>query len=113
MLIKVCGMRDANNMLDVAACGIQWMGFVFYPQSPRYFQETVIEVPDNICKVGVFVNADPVEMLSIYNRYKLDYLQLHGNESPELCRKLREKGYRIIKAISVSSEEDIRKTGEY
>ena len=70
MLIKVCGMRDANNMLDVAACGIQWMGFIFYPQSPRYFQETVIEVPDNICKVGVFVNADPAEMLSIYNRYK-------------------------------------------
>lgn len=113
MLIKVCGMRDANNMLDVAACGIQWMGFIFYPQSPRYFLETVIEVPDNIRKVGVFVNADPAEMLSIYNRYKLDYLQLHGNESPELCRKLREKGYRIIKAISVSSEEDIRKTGEY
>ena len=67
MLIKVCGMRDANNMLDVAACGIQWMGFIFYPQSPRYFLETVIEVPDNIRKVGVFVNADPAEMLSIYN----------------------------------------------
>ena len=66
MLIKVCGMRDANNILDVAACGIQWMGFIFYPQSPRYFQETVIEVPDNIRKVGVFVNADPAEMLSIY-----------------------------------------------
>ena len=49
----------------------------------------------------------------IYNRYKLDYLQLHGNESPELCRELREKGYRIIKAISVSSEEDIRKTESY
>ena len=66
MLIKVCGMRDANNMLNVAACGIQWMGFIFYPQSPRYFQEASIQIPDNIRKVGVFVNADPVTMLSIY-----------------------------------------------
>lgn len=113
MLVKVCGMRDTNNILEVAACGIQWMGFIFYPQSPRYFQETSIEIPDNIRKVGVFVNADPAAMLSIYSRYKLDYLQLHGNESPELCHQFREKGYKIIKAISVSSKEDIRKIGEY
>ena len=81
MLIKVCGMRQAANIRDVAACGIQWMGFIFYPKSPRYFQETSIELPDNIRKVGVFVNADPAEMLPIYNRYKLDYLQLHNHLS--------------------------------
>lgn len=113
MLIKVCGMRDANNILDVAACGIQWMGFIFYPCSPRYFQAGSIEIPENIRKVGVFVHAGLSEMLSIYDRYKLDYLQLHGNESPESCRRLREEGCKIIKAISVSSEEDVCKTKEY
>ena len=64
-------------------------------------------------RVGVFVNATPEYMIETANLYKLDYLQLHGNESPDTCYALQKRGYAIIKAFSIASADDLTSTTEY
>lgn len=115
MLIKVCGMREAENIRQVEALGIDWMGFIFYPRSPRFVGETFIEATSEqpVRRVGVFVNASPEEMIKTARKYKLDYLQLHGNESADDCYALQKRGFALIKAFSIASEEDLEKTKEY
>lgn len=130
MLIKVCGMRDPENIRQVAMTGIDWMGFIFYARSARSIdsrQWTVdslkkTDSPSNcqlptvnrqLKRVGVFVNATPEYMMETANLYKLDYLQLHGNESPDTCYALQKRGYTIIKAFSIASADDLTSTTEY
>lgn len=115
MLIKVCGMRDAENIRQVKALGIDWMGFVFYPRSPRFVGEALVGVAHEspVRRVGVFVNASPEEMMEKARKYNLDYLQLHGNESPDDCYALQKHGFALIKAFSIASKEDLEKTKEY
>lgn len=110
-------MRDAVNIRDVAALDIDWMGFIFYPKSPRYFfsakgNEAMLRLLP-LKKVGVFVDEsmDEIQMTAI--RLNLDYLQLHGNESPEDCRALCQLGFSLIKAFSVASEADLDRTKDY
>ena len=64
-------------------------------------------------KVGVFVNATIESMMEKASAYKLDYLQLHGNESPEDCHTLQKRGYSLIKAFPIATKEDFEKTREY
>jgi len=116
MIIKVCGMREPENIRLVADLGIDWMGFIFYPKSPRYvlkdnFQLSTFNFP--LKKVGVFVNESPDQLRAMARLYGLDYLQLHGNESLELCRMLTEEGFHLIKVFSVASEEDLATVGLY
>lgn len=115
MLIKVCGMREAENIRQVETLGIDWMGFIFYPRSPRFVGETFIEATSEqpVRRVGVFVNASPEEMIETARKYKLDYLQLHGNESADDCYALQKRGFALIKAFSIASEEDLEKTADY
>ncbi|WP_075558310.1 phosphoribosylanthranilate isomerase [Parabacteroides timonensis] len=135
MLIKVCGMRDPENIRQVATTGIDWMGFIFYTKSPRRFgsvdsgqltDDSLKKTNSNhssnyllstinrqLKKVGVFVNATPEYMMETANLYKLDYLQLHGNESPDTCYALQKRGYAIIKAFSIASIDDLASTTEY
>lgn len=115
MLIKVCGMREAENIRQVEALGIDWMGFIFYPRSPRFVGETFIEATSEqpVRRVGVFVNASPEEMIKTARKYKLDYLQLHGNESADDCYALQKRGFALIKAFSIASEKDLEKTADY
>lgn len=112
MLIKVCGMREAENIRRVAATGADWMGFIFYPRSPRAIKESdIIDCPQR--RVGVFVDAAPEEMMEKAARYRLDYLQLHGSESPEVCYALQKRGFAVIKAFSVATETDLAITADY
>lgn len=114
MLIKVCGMREAENMRQVEALGIDWMGFIFFPRSPRFVGESVETVNESpVRRVGVFVNASSEEMKEVAQKYKLDYLQLHGNESADDCYTLQKRGFALIKAFSIATEEDLEKTKEY
>ena len=91
MIIKVCGMREPQNIREVAALAINWIGFIFYERSKRFVERcpTEQQVTDSEQlspkKVGVFVNATIESMMEKASAYKLDYLQLHGNESPEDC----------------------------
>jgi phosphoribosylanthranilate isomerase len=116
MKLKVCGMRDAENILKVAALGVDYMGFICYEKSPRYVGEG-FELPpgfpEEIRKVGVFVNADVEEMLSIGKRLKLDYFQLHGDESAQVCLRLKEEGFGVIKVFSIGDEFDFSMTEQY
>lgn len=112
-LVKVCGMCEAENIQEVASCGIDWMGFIFYDKSPRRFRGETIALPKTIQRVGVFVNASLDDIRSTARRFALDLLQLHGEESPEMCAFLRAEGYRVIKAISVANEADMEQTARY
>jgi phosphoribosylanthranilate isomerase len=130
MIIKVCGMRDADNIRDISALGVDMIGLIFYPPSPRYVQQFSSGagiIPDYApdmgktpLRVGVFVDDMPQNIVTRVYNYKLDYIQLHGNEPRETLENLRatidpdiKPKIKIIKAISVSSAEDIKKYKEY
>ena len=104
-MIKVCGMRDAENIRTVEALGIDWMGFIFWPHSSRYVTERPAYLPVKCKRVGVFVDEDIETVQRVAEDYALDIIQLHGHESPEYCEQLNDR--QVIKAISVSNREDI------
>lgn len=106
MRVKVCGMRDQANIEQVIALEPDYIGFIFYDKSARYVgegldEEFIRSIPNNIQKVGVFVNSLPNYILSMVKKYDLQYVQLHGNELPDFCRSIRQKGVNIIKAFSI------------
>ena len=123
-------MRDADNIRDISALGVDMIGLIFYPPSPRYVQQFSSGagiIPDfapdmgkTPLRVGVFVDDMPQNIVTRVYNYKLDYIQLHGNEPRETLENLRatidpdiKPKIKIIKAISVSSAEDIKKYKEY
>ncbi len=114
MKVKVCGMKEAANIVAINALEPDYMGFIFHPKSPRF----VIELPAvpaarNTKKVGVFVNADEALIAQKKVTFELDYLQLHGNESPEFCARLKEQGHHLIKVFSVSDRFEFSITEHY
>ena len=113
-IIKVCGMREAENIQDVESIeGIDMLGFIFYPKSPRYVYELPAYLPIHARRVGVFVNEDK-QIISMYaDRFGLNYVQLHGNESPEYCRSLSTHGIKIIKAFSIANIQDLENVCNY
>lgn len=113
LLIKVCGMTSADNIRQVEALGIDLMGFIFYPRSPRYVYQIPDYLPEKARRVGVFVNQKKEELAMYADRFGLDYLQLHGTESPAYCRNLRDRGYRLIKAFAVARPQDLEKIPAY
>jgi phosphoribosylanthranilate isomerase len=117
MIVKVCGMRDADNVRAVEQLPIDWMGFIFYPGSKRYV-EAMDYLPERCRRVGVFVNASQGEILDAVERYGLKGIQLHGSESPDFCRELRralwpDPGMILLKAFNIGSEADIEATRHY
>ena len=123
MITKVCGLCQAENIQAVAKTGIQWTGFIFYTPSPRCLLRDPAEaerVRQLITadafrpkRVGVFVNASQEEIMEVAQRYRLDYLQLHGHESPDFCYALQKRGYALIKAFSIATAEDLAHTADY
>ena len=110
-LVKVCGMREAENIREVEALGIDLMGFIFWPKSSRYVSERPAYLPTNCKRVGVFVDEDIETVKRIAEDYALDYIQLHGHESPEYCAQL--KGLKLIKAFNIATTEDFKQTEPY
>lgn len=113
MKIKVCGMREADNILAVDALDIDYMGFIFYPQSARFVSAPPNGMPVHAKRVGVFVNADTTDILQHVKFYSLDFVQLHGNETPQQCSEVREKARALAhevgiwKAISLQNDTDL------
>ena len=110
-MIKVCGMREADNIRDVEALGIDMMGFIFWPKSSRYVSQRPDYLPKRVKRVGVFVDEDPEQVKQLANDYGLDYIQLHGQESPAYIFQLR--GLHVIKAFNISTAEDLIQTQPY
>lgn len=87
--LKVCGMQQPGNMIQVAELEPDYMGFIFYDKSPRYFNEELPEIPAEIKKTGVFVNAGIEEILQKVSKYHLNAVQLHGDETAGFCKDLK------------------------
>ena len=110
-LIKVCGMREAQNIHEVEALDIDLMGFIFWQHSSRYVASRPSYLPRKCKRVGVFVDETIERVLRTAEDYDLDYIQLHGKETPEYCTQLR--GRRIIKALNLASIADLSQTVAY
>ena len=115
MIIKVCGMRDAENIRAVEALGIDLMGFIFWPESSRYAGGKPAYLPEHCRRVGVFVDASVQDILAAVQDFRLDILQLHGHETPETIAALKERapGICIIKSLSIKDPEDLAQTAAY
>ncbi len=102
MKIKICGMKYQDNIKQVADLQPDYLGFIFYKKSKRNFDRDIPEVSEKINKTGVFVNESVDFILEKVKKYNLKAVQLHGDESPQLCKQLKEKkGLEIIKVFSV------------
>ena len=89
MIVKVCGMREPANIRAVEECGVDWIGFIFYPRSPRCLTAKPAYLPQKARRIGVFVDALREEILLRAAEYGLHGVQLHGNETPDLCRAMQ------------------------
>lgn len=103
MIVKVCGMRDAENIRKVEALGVDWMGFVFHRTSPRFVGELPDYLPQRAKRVGVFVDETEEQIMETVQLFRLDMVQLHGHETPDFCNRIRSKGLKVIKAINVQN----------
>ena len=104
-------MREADNIRAVEALGIDMMGFIFWPKSSRYVSQRPDYLPKRVKRVGVFVDEDPEQVKRLADDYALDYIQLHGQESPSYIFQLR--GLHVIKAFNISIAEDLLQTQSY
>jgi phosphoribosylanthranilate isomerase len=105
--IKICGMKYPENIVDVGALLPDYMGFIFWEKSARYFDGEMPNLPISIKKVGVFVNASLDEILEKIKKYDLQAVQLHGEESVTFCNSLKKHTLKSIKVIKVFSILDI------
>lgn len=128
MQIKVCGLREPENIAAVVGLGVEYVGFIFYEESKRYVGDTDLkgwldengDLLSNAKRVGVFVNAGMDTLLNAVHDYQLDYVQLHGDESPGYCQELQLlwsvstlKKARLAKAFPIDASFDFNRTTAY
>ena len=89
MKLKVCGMKFTENIQQVANLQPDYLGFIFYEKSKRNFEGIIPELPKSIKKTGVFVNEYIEIVISLVEEYRLDALQLHGDESVDYIINLK------------------------
>lgn len=111
--VKICGLTEPDRVAQAADLGAAFLGFVFYPPSPRYLdparaRELVSAVPIGIETVGLVVDATDAEIDTLLQAVPLDVLQLHGYETPERVAEIvLRSGCRVIKALRVETAEDL------
>lgn len=101
MRLKICGMKYPENILEVGALLPDYVGFIFWKKSARYFEGIIPELPKSVKKVGVFVNAPLDEILEKIKTYDLQAVQLHGDESVEFCELLKKNIPNLTDVIKV------------
>ena len=116
--LKICGLKHKTNLFDVVEAGVDYVGMIFYEKSPRFvldslYPEDVWFLPDEVEKIGVFVNASFDEIKKYAKLYQLNLIQLHGNETPEVCKQLQDLGYGVIKAFGVDESFDFNSLNPY
>lgn len=110
---KICGLRSAADVAAAADAGAAYVGFVFFPSSPRHLdpaaaREAALAAPDGVAKVALTVDADDAMLEALLARVPLDMLQLHGGESPERVAQIRARfGLPVMKAVGVATAEDL------
>ena len=113
MNIKVCGITEMKQLQQLDGLDIDFAGLIFYKESPRYIGDKIskkeLKSADfDLKKVGVFVNPEMIDVLDAIDEYGLDAVQLHGDESPEMCEDLSSE-VEVIKAFRVTDGTDIDK----
>jgi phosphoribosylanthranilate isomerase len=113
--LKICGMKEPDNLREIISLQPDIVGIIFYPGSSRYIGEKLINefIGIPVKKAGVFVNEDEQKIKEISRLFELDIIQLHGNESPETCFRLKSTGKQIIKAFHISEAEDFKQLPAY
>lgn len=109
MKLKVCGMKYIDNIKSIGDLKPDYMGFIFYEKSKRNFEGIIPELPKGIKKTGVFVNEYIEIVVSLVEEYKLEAIQLHGDESVEYIQELRThlpKKVEIIKVFGIKDNFD-------
>ncbi len=118
MLIKVCGMRDDKNIEELSQLPIDYIGFIFYEKSQRFVGDMLSidvlnKIPSKIKKVGVFVNSELSYIREMADKYGLQVVQLHGDESVEMCVTLKSDGLEVWKAFQTSAKENLNRVLQY
>ncbi len=113
--VKICGITNLEDALLAAALGADALGFIFYPPSPRSVapdaaRAIVAQLPPFVSTVGVFVDEDAATVKELAAQVGLDWLQLHGKETPEYCRSL---GRRVIKGFRIRDESSLADLAAY
>lgn len=116
MKIKVCGMKEADNIRAVSVLKPDYMGFICYAKSPRFVGDLdaamLAELPAGLLKTAVFVNEESENIQKLIAKYQFDAVQLHGNETPEMCAELR-KQVKVLKAFGVDDAFDFSTLDAY
>src|SRR5690606_35542174 len=115
-VIKICGLKDHRNIAKLVSVNPQYMGFIFYPSSARFVGELAPESLvnlKNIKRTAVFVNAPFSEIREVVSRYQFEAVQLHGDESPELCLQVKNMGVEVIKAFGLHSDFEFTQLEPY
>jgi len=108
-------LKNRENILEVLKCKPDYIGFIFYDKSPRYaggLDADFVQSISSVKKVGVFVNETEIKISDYVSRFELDYVQLHGDETPEFCSTLQ-KNVPIIKAFQINHEFDFSSINAY
>lgn len=111
LIIKVCGMREEQNISDLEKLDIDWMGMIFWSGSKRYVSRPPSRLPQRVKKVGVFVDASLDDIRQHVSDYQLDIIQLHGHETPAFLEVL--KPLTLIKAFNIADTSDLQNTKVY
>ena len=116
--VKICGITNFADALAAIDCGADALGFNFYPRSKRYVdvekaRDWIEKLPRDIYKVAVLVDPTFEEAIRVSEFGFIDTLQLHGQESPEFCRRLTERGIRFAKALPVADESSLLNVPSY
>lgn len=115
MKLKVCGMKFADNISAVEELNPDFMGFIFYPRSPRFVDVSLPKKTKKIQRVGVFVDQDLEFVLKMIDKNELDFIQLHGKESFDFCEAIKtfKPSIKIIKVFSILNDFNFEKLEPY
>ncbi len=116
--VKVCGLTRVEEALGCSELGVHAIGCVFYPKSPRFLsnalaKEICTALPQGVIAVGVFVNETFAAIMQRVERCHLSAVQLHGQESPELVRRLNDENLQTIKALFVDGNPSLKDAARY
>ncbi|WP_130736218.1 phosphoribosylanthranilate isomerase [Flavobacterium sp. J27] len=112
--LKICGMKYPENIEDICTLNPDYLGFIFWEKSLRKFtDEEIIDIPKNIKKIAVFVNEELGSIKSIIKQFGFDAVQLHGSESPELCKEIKNLGVEVVKSFSIDETFDFNLLSDY